>query len=231
MKINTNEKKAKRNSVVAYWIIICSLLHIIAGAYFLFRYESLPEISLVLFCLGLILFQVGKSHNKWRLRTDIILNNALQKLGDDYSLYHYSSPVSHLLVGPAGIWVIVPSHVRGKISYDKRRKRWKMKHPSLLSRFLSCFINRLGRPDLEIIQEVDSLTRYFQKVWELDNPPQVNVVLVFINELSEVSTPKAPVESLQISELREFIRKKEREARIPYKVIKSAKAFFTAEGN
>jgi hypothetical protein len=52
-----------------------------------------------------------------------------------------------------------------------------------------------------------------------------------MDSLSEVSTLKSPIPSLHISELREFIREKEREARIPYKAIKSINNLFAIKGN
>ena len=51
------------------------------------------------------------------------IDAALKGLPGETSVYHYTTPASHLLVGPAGIWVIVASTALGKVGYSKNRWR------------------------------------------------------------------------------------------------------------
>ena len=48
---------------------------------------------------------------------DELIDQALKGLDKKYTLYHYSIPVSHLLVGPAGVWILLPYYQRGTITY------------------------------------------------------------------------------------------------------------------
>ena len=57
-------------------------------------------------------------------------------------------PTAHLLVGPVGVWVLMPRHQAGRITYDENKNRWRQKGGNF---YLKIFAQEnLGRPDLEI---------------------------------------------------------------------------------
>ena len=48
-------------------------------------------------------------------------------MNNQYSIYNYSAGVPHLLVSPAGIWIIKPYHQGGLITYNPDKKRYEQK--------------------------------------------------------------------------------------------------------
>ena len=111
MIIVRNENLIQRNTKIAKYSGIISIAILAAGMYLSFRYQEQIMYSLVALILGFTLSQVGIFYtNRFGRspRPDQEMDNALKGLDDQYSLYHYQSPVSHLLVGPAGIWILFP---------------------------------------------------------------------------------------------------------------------------
>ena len=87
--------------------------------------------------LGFTLTQVGMYFgNRWGRspRPDEKLDSGLKGLHKDFSIYHWATPVAHLLVGPAGVWVLIPYHQRGQVSY--RKNRWKMSGGGFLQNYM-----------------------------------------------------------------------------------------------
>jgi len=165
---------------------------------------------------GFSLSQVGIYFgNRWarRPRPDERLNQALKGLDRSYTIYHYSSPVSHLLVGPAGVWVLLPRHQRGLITYE--RGRWRQKGGGLGLFYLKLFAQEgLGRPDLDVQGEIEALQRHLQKALPEAELPPIQAALVFTNELAKIEADDAPIPTLPVRKLKEFIRKQAKERRL-----------------
>lgn len=206
MDVITNDRLIKRNARIGQISSLVGLLILGTGMYISFTQPELFAISLGALLVGFGLSQVGIYFgNRWgrRPRPDELLNQSLKGLDGRYKLYHYHSPASHLLVGPAGVWVLLPRHQRGKISYEKGR--WRQKGGNL---YLKIFAQEgIGRPDLEIASEVDSANQYLAKFFSGDEKPEVQAALVFTNDRAEVQADNAPVPTLHIKKLKDFIRK------------------------
>jgi hypothetical protein len=113
-----------------------------------------------------------------------------------------------MLVGPAGVWVLMPYYQKGTISYDEIKRRWNQKGGNL---YLKIFAQEsLGRPDLEALGEVDRVQKFLsQKLPEDSNIP-VHVALVFTHPDVEINVPEdsgAPAETIQAAKLKDLIRK------------------------
>jgi hypothetical protein len=206
MDVITNERLIKRNARIGQVSSLVGLLILGAGMYISFTQPELFSISLGALLVGFALSQVGIYFgNRWgrRPRPDELLNQSLKGLDGRYKLYHYQSPSSHLLVGPAGVWVILPRHQRGTISYEKGR--WRQRGGNL---YLKIFAQEgIGRPDLEINSELDSAKQYLSKLFPEEDLPEVNAVMVFTNDRAEVQADNAPVPTMHNKKLKEFIRK------------------------
>jgi hypothetical protein len=148
--------------------------------------------------------------NRWgrRPRPDELLGQALKGLDDRFTLFNYTSPTSHLLLGPAGVWVLIPHHQRGVITYDAQKKRWHQKGGNL---YLKMFAQEgLGRPDIEISAERDAIQKYLNKV--LPNETlEVQAALIFTNDQAEVQVDDAPAPTLHARKLKDFVRKTTKE--------------------
>ena len=208
MEIFTNEPLIRRNARIGQISSIAGLVVLGGGMYISFANPQLFNISMIALLLGFALSQVGIYFgNRWsrRPRPDEVLNQALKGLDGRFNLYHYRTATGHLLVGPAGIWVLMPRSIRGTILYDEAKNRWRQKGGNL---YLKIFAQEgLGRPDLEIGGEVDAVTRYLKKLLPEREFPQIQAALIFTNEKTEVEADNAPIPTLQARKLKELIRK------------------------
>jgi hypothetical protein len=166
------------------------------------------SISLVALLVGFGLSQVGIYFgNRWgrRPRPDEVLDLALKGLDGRYSIYHYTTPTSHLLVGPAGVWVLMPRHQSGTITYDDNKNRWRQKGGNL---YLKIFAQEnLGRPDLEVGAEINAITSFLEAQLDEENTPEVSAILVMTNEKCIIDADNAPIPTLEAKKLKDFIRK------------------------
>jgi hypothetical protein len=211
MNIATNETLVKRNTRIAQVAMIAGLIVLAGGMFISFRMPERFTISLAALMVGFILSQVGIYYsNRWarRPRPDEVLNKALKGLDGRHTLYHYLAPVSHLLVGPSGLWIFLPMHQGGRISYANGR--WKQRGGNF---YLKIFAQEsLGRPDLEIAAEVQTLEKFLkQKLGEDSKIPDIHVALVFFNpkaEILDISDEQAPAYTVKPDDLKDLVRKK-----------------------
>jgi len=209
MNIFKNEKKIQRNARIGSTVTLVALVTLGAGMYITFTKPELFTISILALLVGFILSQVGIFYtNRWgrKPRPDEMLDQALKGLDSHYSLYHYKTPAAHVLVGPSGIWNLMPKHQRGTITYSKNR--WRQKGGGLLQSYLRMFAQEgIGRPDLEIETDVDRLEKFLKKKSpELKIPP-IESALVFFHPEVEIDVDDFPAQTLHSKKLKSFIRK------------------------
>src|SRR5512145_1419894 len=130
MKIVTNEKLVQRNSRIGMIAILASMS--IIGVSIYLSFTSIDPAMLnwlwIAPIVAFLLMQVGVYFgNRWgrHPRPDEVLDEALKGLDDRYTVYHYSLPVHHLLVGPVGLWVLEVYPQAGKVAYNEKKKRWE----------------------------------------------------------------------------------------------------------
>jgi hypothetical protein len=214
MKIVTNESLVRRNARVAQASMLVGLLVLAGGMFISFRMPERFSLSLLALMVGFVLSQIGiYFSNRYgrRPRPDELLNQALKGLDSKYTLYHYQKPVSHLLVGPAGVWILMPRYQRGTITYNKGR--WHQRGGNL---YMKIFAQEgLGRPDLEVAAEVGSVKEFIARQFDDEEKiPPVNAALVFTNPKVEVNIPEdenPPAETVEIVKLKDLIRRKAKE--------------------
>jgi hypothetical protein len=229
MKIYTNEKLINRNRRIGQVTTISSLAVLALGLFLSFQGSSqLITYSFLALILGFILSQVGiYMGNRFgrRPRLDESIDAALKGLDDKYSLIHYGTPVSHLLLGPAGIWVVLPYPQSGTITYQKNR--WRQKGGNF---YLKLFAQEgLGRPDLEVASNTADLERFLEKTSPEAEFPPIQTVLVFTNEKVTIDVEDAPTPTLPIKKLKDFIRKTAKETPASMDKINAVTGLFTQE--
>lgn len=221
MEIITNNTIVRRNARIGQIASLVGLLVLAGGMYISFTQPQLFGLSLAALLVGFALSQIGIYFgNRWsrRPRPDELLDQALKGLDDRYHLYHYSTPASHLLVGPAGVWVLMPRHQRGTISFDEDKGRWKQKGGNL---YLKIFAQEgLGRPDLEIGGELNAAKDYLSKLLPEDQVPEVQAALVFTHDRVEVEADNAPSPTLHVKKLKDLLRKEAKNKPISMDTVK-----------
>jgi hypothetical protein len=176
--------------------------------YISFSKPDLFTYSLICLAVGFIMTQIGMyMGSRWGRspRPDEKLDTGLKGLHSEFNMYHYSSPVSHLLVGPSGVWVLMPYHQRGKVSFEKNR--WKIKGGGFLQGYMRIFgQENIGRPELDAENEVRTLQKFFAKELEKSNIPEIKPVLVFTTDDVELDSGDSPIAALKLKQLKEFMR-------------------------
>jgi hypothetical protein len=226
MKIYSNEKLIKRNKTLGNVLSLASIAILGTGMFFSFKDKDgtyLPYTFAALI-VGFLLFQVGNYFmNRWGKspRPDEKIAQALKGLDSNYSLYQYTTPIPHLLVGPAGVFTILPYNQPGVIRYDNNRGRWKQTGGNF---FLKAFGGEnLGRPELDAKYSVSDVSKYLTKL-------DVNLggyipqsVIVFTNPKSVIEAEGSLTAVVTQDKLKEYIRKQVKVNSIPAELITKVK--------
>ena len=226
MKIIKNEKLIKRNGQIGQWTSLGALVVLGIGMYISFTRSELFLYSIAALLIGFTLTQVGMyMGNRYGRspRPDEKLDTGLKGLQNEFVMYHYKTPASHLLVGPAGVWVLFPYHQRGQITYKKNR--WRNSGGGFLQGYMRIFGQEsIGRPDLEVESDVRALKKYFDKHIDEDEIPEINAMMVFTSADVEIDAEDTPVPAIKVKEIKNFFRQKAKEKPITPTQLAAVKA-------
>ena len=216
MKIISNEKLIKRNSTISQATSLSSLLILGAGMYISFSKPEYFTLSVAALLVGFILSQVGISlGNRFGRspRPDELLDSGLKGLPNSYTIYHFTTPAPNLLVGPAGIWLLLPFHQHGEISYDG--KKWKLKGGGFAQSYMRIFgQGNISRPDLDAGVQKDKLIKTLKKEMAEEEIPSINAAIIFTSNSANVLADDAPVPTMHLKQLKSFIRKEAKDTKI-----------------
>ena len=231
MRIVKNEKLINRNAKIGQYTSLAALVVLGAGMYISIKRQDLFIYAVVALILGFVMTQVGMYFsNRWGRspRPDEQLDSALKGLPGDTVIYHYVTPVPHLLVGPAGIWNLHTYHQRGKLSYS--RNRWRLSGGGFMQGYMSIFGQEgLGRPDIDIPAEANSLKKHLAKSMDEQEIPEIQSVLIFTNEEMQVDATDAPLPALKLKQLKEFMRQRAKERSVTTPVMDRVKSVINGE--
>ena len=209
MKISINDNLIRRNKLISQIMLYMAIGLIVLGLILSFTNINNANVFLSYLVLlpAYIFMQINVfMANKWgkNPRLDQIITNSLKGLDNSYNVYHYTTGVSHLLVGPAGIWIIKPYHQYGTISYDEQKKKYKQKGGG---NFLSKFFALDAVPDIERETKIQlaDLEKYMDKIGVKHYPKPI-VANVFYKKEASLQTQNAPHLSLRIEKLKDVIR-------------------------
>ncbi len=226
MKIVTNSKLVKRNAAIGKYSSIVALVILGIGLYITFKMPDKFAYSMICLLAGFMLSQVGIYFgNRWGRspRPDEIINKNMKGMGREYTVYHYVTPASHLLVGPAGAWTLLPLYQGGKIIYDG--KRWRTKGGGFARSYLRIFGQEsIGRPDLEAGAEIKAVTNYLTRLLpEGTQLPEVRSALLFTDPKAELEVEKAPLPAMTPKDLKEFLKARAKENPMPSLLLEAVR--------
>ena len=208
MKIIKNDKLIERNGKIGQWTSLAALVVLGAGMYISFSKPEWFTYSVVCLVLGFIMTQIGMyMGNRWGRspRPDEKLDAGLKGMHSEFNLYHYATPVSHLLVGPSGVWVLLTYHQRGKVTYEKNR--WKLSGGGFLQAYMRIFGQEsIGRPEVEAESEVNTLRKFLAKKMNENEIPEIKPILVFTNEEIELEAGDSPIAAMKLKQVKEFMK-------------------------
>lgn len=223
MKIYSNEKLIKRNKKIGNFTSLGSILILGVGMFFSFKDKDGSYLAYTFGALivGFLLFQIGNFYmSKWGKspRPDERLTAALKGLDDRYSLYHYTTPISHLLIGPAGILCLIPYQQAGTITYNEAKGKWKQTGGNA---FLKVFGGEgLGHPEREVKFTIEDAAKYFVKNEFNTRYLSPEPVMVFTNDRVVLEAEGSEIPAVTGAKLKEYIRKKAKTTALPDQFVR-----------
>lgn len=212
MKIVINHRLVRRNARIGQVTTLAALVVLAVATYLAFRHIELFVYTLFLMVVSLLLTQIGLYFgSRWGRspRPDQVLDRSLKGLGREYAIYHYLTPASHLLVGPAGVWALLPYPSAGVVTWE--RGRYRQRGGGFLAAYLRFFgQDSIGRPDLEARSEIDLTQRFFRRALDGMEVP-VQAALVFYHPAARVEVQDAPFPVFLAKDLKDFLRKRAKE--------------------
>ena len=222
MNIVTNESLIKRNARIGQVAMLSGLGVLLGGMYLSFQVPDQFMISIGALMVGFLLSQVGIYYsNRWgrRPRPDEILDKSLKGLDNKYTLYHYTTPTPHLLLGPAGVWILMPKQQGGTITYSN--DRYRQKGGNL---YLKIFAQEgLGKPETEIFAERDSVNKLLKEHFGEENLPSVRSALIFTSPKATVDIAddeEPPATTIPIGKLKDLIRREAKSKHLSQERVK-----------
>ncbi|MBN2676593.1 MAG: hypothetical protein JXR32_00855 [Anaerolineaceae bacterium] len=227
MKIITNDKLISRNKKISKYSIYAAMASLALAFYFTWRNDTASMLySLIALFIGLLIWQISMHYtSRWGAKVCPyeLVSSALKGLDDKYTLYHYTTPVSHLLVSPSALWVIDPILAGGRISYQNGK--WKQKGGNLFFKFFAQ--DTIGRPDSEINFEIRELERAFIKYNVDIDRSIIKPLILFFNQQVELDLDKAPVICLPSTKAKEYLRKQPKNNAIPSDLLQRIRPVIT----
>ena len=209
MKLSNNIQLIQRNKRISQIVHYSSLALLIIGLVWSFTGANLTQytIAYIILIPAYILVQISiYMANKWGRspRPDEIIEQSLKGLNDLYTLYNYNTSVSHLLVGPAGMWIIKPYHQFGTITYNTEKFRYEQKGGAN-------FIAKLfGQESLSSIEKESKIAlRDFKDYKNKNNlgfDLEPKIVNIFYSDKADVIAKNAPEITIHANKLKEMIR-------------------------
>ena len=233
MEIISNNKVINRKTKVDLFASLIGMGVLAIGFFFAMKKEDLATnqtIAFIALIIGFIITQISVYHrNRWgkSSREDELVIKSLKGLGKQVTLYNNIAPAPYLLVGPMGIWVLIPYFHEGVITYNEKRKRWHQKSNNLFGRIFSQA--GLGRPDQDVITYCGKMERYFKKNLPANLQPEVNVALIFTTKSVKIDAANAPVPTLALDKVKDFLRKLPKDGPVDPEMIAAVKELFPRE--
>lgn len=228
MRIIDNDALYTRNTRIGFGANLLGVALIVAASYVLFTNPIIPfGLYLGLMIGGIVMLQVGLFMSRWSRRPDWELNEALQGLNNEHTIYHHRGPVPHLLVGPAGLWILMPKFTLGTISYDAEKQRWRAQSANLFTALYRRLTQEgIGRPHYEAMYQAADLDRFLQKHWDSKDSLHVQVAVVFVDPRADVRVEHSELPAASIKDLKGLILKGDPQAKLSKAQIKKLNEVF-----
>ncbi|MBN1890220.1 MAG: hypothetical protein JW850_19650 [Thermoflexales bacterium] len=205
MRVYKNQAYIKRQATlgkVFFWAALSTLVTGMVVSWVWPQYLFVPLVAMV---AGLILARLGTFYlNRFVRpdRADVSLTAALKGFSDNYALYHYSSPASHVLLAPEGCYVFVTKLQDGKVDIKDGRGKQAMTFGRLLGLIAQEGIGDVAR---EATTEAESLEHHIAK--HLPGAKiEVTPVVAFVHPNVQLRVESSSVPVLHAKQLKNWLR-------------------------
>jgi hypothetical protein len=218
-----------RRSRVGKIATLVGLGFLVAGLVVSFALQETPWLwlSFLFLILGLLVSSVGTFNmNRWvrEPRADQALEQGLKGFDDRYRLYNYHLPAPHVLLSPAGLFVLTAMGQEGVIRYEGGKFRRNFSLGRVL-RFMG--EEGMGRPFAEAEGEVRALQRFLDEQGVAEDV-EIQSIVVFYNPRSELAISEPPQPVANPKGLKKAIRK-QRDRKLPDRQYRRIQDLFDSE--
>ncbi len=215
MRSISNERKIARGARIGKIATLAGLGFLIGGLIISFMFQASPLFFISFGCLlvGILISSIGTMNmNRWvRVpRADQALEQGLKGYDDRYRLYNYLLPAPHVLLSPAGLFVLTAMGQEGVIRYEggKFRRNFSL---GRAIRFMG--EEGLGKPFAVADSEVKALQKLLDAN-EVGEEVEVQSIVVFYSPRAELMISDPPQPVVDAKGLKKAIRK-QREEKLP----------------
>jgi hypothetical protein len=207
MKVSNNDKLIERNIKLGRTVLFLALLTLAIGLIIAIIYSKIGITYLLLIPAYLIVQLSIFMINHWSRspRPDEAITSSLKGVNNQYYLYNYNTGVPHLLICPAGIWIIKPYYQDGQISYDKDKKRYiQTGGPGFIGKVFS----QEGLPNIER-SSIKLLEKYngYMEEHHISTSVAPQFVDFFYSEEAVINSEnESPELMIQADKFKDFIR-------------------------
>lgn len=227
MIISNNTKLINRNKKISQAVLYMSLALLVLGLVWSLTSPTVTQtqFSYLILIPAYILVQVSiYMANRWGRspRPDEIITQSLKGLPDQYTLYNYNAGIPHLLVGPAGIWIIKPYYQTGVITFDAAKGKFTQKGgPFIISKLFA----QENLPD--ILHDSRLVKRQFSAFVEknrLNFSVEPQIANIFYSEKADIMARNAPEPTMSSVKFKDFIRNQAKQNPVSNEGIKEITA-------
>lgn len=214
MKVITNTDIIENRARWAKRVAPLTMLFLVGGLVTNILSINQPDYfqyTLVLLALGFIFASIS-SHlvNRWvrEPRADQFLASTLKKFGNEYVLFNYTSPASHVLLTPSRLYVVLVKNQDGQITVNGRRFHRKFTWARLFRFFAD---EGLGAPVAEVEGGISKLHKQLQQHLSSEEIPEIQPLIIFSNKGAELSVSNPAVPVVKASDLKTYLRDQSKE--------------------
>ncbi|MDH7488451.1 MAG: NERD domain-containing protein [Anaerolineae bacterium] len=204
MRVVTDEQLIAQRAKLGKRASLIGLLILLVG----FVVSFSPQLFLVsLGCLviGFTVSNIGVYNaNQWvrEPRADQVLTRGMKGFSNKFTLFNYTGPVPHVVVGPPGVIVFLVKSQDGRIIVNGGR--WK--HPFTLRRLFGFFgTESLGNPSRDLKALIEATQKFVARVLP-DAEVPVHGAVVFSSPKAELTIQNPDVPVLTEKQLKDFLR-------------------------
>lgn len=218
MRVETNERLARRNRQIAQYLFFFSFGVLILGLFVINQpapaqgedvtLSFLLSSAVLPFAFITTMLSVRMT-NLWVRppRPEVVIREGLKGISSKSVLYnYYHFPARHVLITPYGVFAIITRFQDGR--FTVRGSKW-ISHRSPISRFFGIFrLDGIGNPTLDAQRAADHVKKLLANIAP-DVPVQGVVVFVDPRAQLEIENPDVPVvhaDSKREPSLKDYIR-------------------------
>jgi hypothetical protein len=82
----------------------------------------------------------------------------------------------------------------------------------------------IGRPDIEMDNEISAVRKYLAKQMDESQIPEINAMMVFTSDDVHIDAEGSPIPAMKLKEVKDFFRKKVKEKPISQMQLTAVKA-------